>query len=42
MDIKTHLGLLTDLGGQVLLGHLLGLPTLGDQLPHIHVNLGGN
>ena len=39
---KTHLGLLTDLGGQVLLGHLLGLPALGNQLPHIHVNLGGN
>ena len=34
-----HLRLLTDLCGEVLLGHLLGLPALGDQFAHIHVNL---
>ena len=37
----SHLGLLTYLGGQVFLRHLFGLPTLGNQLPHIHVNLCG-
>ena len=38
----SHLGLLTYLGGQVFLRHLFGLPTLGNQLPHIHINLWGN
>ena len=37
--LSCHLRLLTDLCGEVLLGHLLGLPALGDQFAHIHVNL---
>ena len=37
--LSCHLRLLTDLCGEVLLGHLLGLPALRDQFAHIHVNL---
>ena len=37
--LSCHLRLLTDLCGEVLLGHLLCLPALGDQFAHIHVNL---
>ena len=37
--LSCHLRLLTDLCGEVLLGHLLGLPALSDQFAHIHVNL---
>ena len=37
--LSCHLRLLTDLCGEVLLGHLLGLPALSDQFAHIHVDL---
>ena len=37
--LSCHLRLLTDLCGEVLLGHLLGLSALSDQFAHIHVNL---
>ena len=36
---RSHLWFLTYLCRQILLGHLFGLPALGNQLSHVHVNL---